>query len=357
MVKRKRFQARRVVFTLSLVKNPEWTFSPDQWDSADVRYVCGGWEVGKDGYEHFQGYAEFLKQKCSKKAVQRALKIGKSYVDIAKGTPDQNQKYTGKDGKFHEWGKPALETQQEGQQMGKKSRRTDLDVIKNAIKDGSMTMFDIMENHFSLWVQYRRSFQKCVDNYAEANIPEFREVPVTVLWGEAGVGKTRTPVEKYPNDWFLVKIQNDKLWFDGYKGQSCLIVDDFYGQIRVHLVQKLLDGYRSNWEVKGGFVWGAWKEIFLTSNTKPSEWYTCWERIPRAVEESIIRRINTVTEIRWPVGHSKPKLTWASKETAPIIVADPGIEKVVIKPAFVPSQSSNSGPYVVKIGTKCVITT
>jgi len=90
-------KARSYCFTIN---NP----SDDDLDNVlrlDCKYLVFGFETGKKGTEHIQGYVQFNNPRFFK-AVSKLLP--RAHLLIAKGTPQQNIDYCTKDGDFHEFG-------------------------------------------------------------------------------------------------------------------------------------------------------------------------------------------------------------------------------------------------------------
>lgn len=100
----------------------------------------------------------------------------------------------------------------------------------------------------------------------------FEPVETHVLWGDTGSGKTRAAYEFDPDLW-MVPHSDGQLWFDGYVGQSTILIDDFYGWIKYGFLLRLLDGYKFDLQIKGGFTRKMWKTVIITSNKPPEEWY------------------------------------------------------------------------------------
>lgn len=84
-------------------------------------------------------------------------------------------------------------------------------------------------------------------------------------------------------------------WWDGYDGEETLLIDEFYGQLKVSRMLALLDGYQCRLPVKGNFTYAQWTKVYITSNTKASEWYT---NIPVQVSDALQRRISDEIEFK-----------------------------------------------------------
>ena len=118
---------------------------------------------------------------------------------------------------------------------------------------------------------------------------------VIVLYGDTGVGKTRSVFRAHDihSIYTLEKVGGHELWFDGYTNQEVLLIDDFYGWVKYHCLLRLLDGYPMKLPVKCSFVYKAWKYVYITSNKKPEDWYAA-EFHPY---EPLRRRFDRILEV------------------------------------------------------------
>lgn len=88
--------------------------------------------------------------------------------------------------------------------------------------------------------------------------------------GDAGTGKSRQAFEAMPDAY----SKPAGPWFDGYEGQTDVIIDDFVPgeDLSLSMVMRITDRYPLRVPIKGGFVpWRATKIIF-TSNYPLEEW-------------------------------------------------------------------------------------
>lgn len=152
--------------------------------------------------------------------------------------------------------------------------------------DEGKTVEDISESYFSQWVVYRRAFQEYVTQKAK---PRSWKTQVFVLWGDTGTGKTRFCHDQVMDLEFW--SPGDFQWFDGYKDQPIVIIDDFRGEYPLPLFLKLCDRYPMRVPIKGGFVNWAPKKIYITSNTAPRSWYVNADS--RSLD-AMIRRFDSV---------------------------------------------------------------
>jgi hypothetical protein len=107
--------------------------------------------------------------------------------------------------------------------------------------------------------------------HVDSLVPEEQVREVFVFWGETGAGKSRrawdeASFDAYPKD------PNSKFW-DGYRGQENIVIDEFRGAISISHMLRWLDRYPTIVEVKGSSVVFKAKRIWITSNISPDDWY------------------------------------------------------------------------------------
>lgn len=94
---------------------------------------------------------------------------------------------------------------------------------------------------------------------------------VTVLWGPSGSGKSKYAFDNAGINYYI-KSPLTK-WWDGYRSQDTVIVDEFRGVVAISHLLKWLDIYPCAVEKKGSQVYLHTKRWFITSNLEPKEWY------------------------------------------------------------------------------------
>nr|WPR18720.1 MAG: replication polyprotein [Owegonang virus 19] len=239
-----------------------------------AKYGIYGKEVGEKGTPHYQGYIH-LENALSLEKCKHFLP--RAHFSVAMGTDEQNYEYCSKDGDFVEIG-----TKSVGQ-----GSRTDIKDVANLIKSGEITMMDLMFDYPELYVKYSRSFEKMF-----SAVQPHRENPPQVfwLWGLAGVGKSRYVIDKHTAE--KVYMKDGTSWWDGYIQQEAILIDDFDNNIPYRTLLRILDRYRYQGQVKGGYVNINSPFIYITSEYPPSHYWVGNEY------EQVRRRITSVSEIK-----------------------------------------------------------
>lgn len=134
----------------------------------------------------------------------------------------------------------------------------------------------ILEENPTLYFKRRKQIREFYfDNSARRVRGEFRKICVFVLQGPSRTGKTRFAMNYKPTDTFKINQTSGtkQIWFDGYEGESVLVIDDFEGWIDFRELLNLLDGYPLRLPIKGSHTWAAWTVIFITTNVAMHHWY------------------------------------------------------------------------------------
>lgn len=156
------------------------------------------------------------------------------------------------------------------QAVVRQGKRTDLDSVADLVQSGE-TMHNVVNEYPVQYIRYRRGIEALMSFRMQQRAKEWRSLEVVVYYGDAGTGKTRKAIEDNPENFIL--DQGDRVWFDGYTGEPCLIIDDFYGWIKYGQLLRILDGHPLRLEVKGGFTWALWTKVIITSNKEWEDWY------------------------------------------------------------------------------------
>lgn len=231
------------------------------------------------GTLHFQGMVMF-----SNKIRLRVLKEIDASIhwEVMRGRPQQAREYAMKEdsraappaefGVFPEKGQ---------------GRRSDLLALHEALRTG-LTQAAYSNEFFSVFVQH----PNLVTSYSLAQIPQ-RDPSVPheclFIYGPPGTGKSRL-AGYYGSGGYRHDLGK---WFDGYRGEWKLILDDFGGaSLPFRTFKRIVDRYPVRVEVKGTSCELATTYTVITSNFLPEEWW-CKEVIGTHVS-AICRRITSV---------------------------------------------------------------
>lgn len=216
---------------------------------------------------HWQGYAEFYTP-LRIPAAQRELGIPGCHMELRRGTREQARDYCRKE----QSRMPATDPVELGTfDSGGQGTRSDIDQLWSAIAAGG-TETDIAAT-YPAFIRYHSGISKAIQlRDREARRGQRPDVVTTVLVGPAGSGKTRKVFDTCGDDLYVLETDS-AVWWNGYDGQSNLLLDDFYGGIRYSTLLRLLDRYPVRLPTKGGFTYAGWNHVWITSNVKPDKWY------------------------------------------------------------------------------------
>lgn len=222
-----------------------------------VRYIRGQLERGDDtGYEHWQLVANF-------RNTARLAMVKRIFGDTAHAEPTRSDAalaYVWKDDTRIPDSKFEL-----GELPFQRNKSTDWQRVLDAAKRGDLDSPDIPPD---VLVRHIGNLQTIRAEYSE---PIAVDRAVSVLWGPTGTGKTFRAWQAAGVDAYLKDPSNK--WWDGYRSQRCVIIDEFAGDIPITSLLRWTDRYPLRGEVKRTTVALNYEHIWITSNLHPNDWY------------------------------------------------------------------------------------
>lgn len=258
--------------------------------SENCKYGCFQKEVAPTtGTPHLQGYLN-LKKKQRMTTVQKSLVgLGIQLTLInANGTPEANRTYCSKPGgqDFFEIGDIKIVGQ---------GKRTDLKEVAEKVL-GKRPISEIAEEHPVEYIKYYRGITAL--QFITTRIPDERPMETVLFFGDANTGKStkaRQYAKLYGNYYTLSQPNNGSLWWDGYKGEKSVLIDEYKGWIIPTQLNCILDQYKISLPTKGGTIYGQYEHVFITSNYPPEQWYAekvIWDK------QALFRRLTHIYEFR-----------------------------------------------------------
>ncbi len=252
---------------------------PLVFDKHVVRYCCYQREVCPETKrEHFQGYIEFFDNYRRGQVINvlGACHLEPRYASRTAAREYCRKKVGAVPNSFVEFGEWR-------QDITRKRNLHDL-------LCSHLRLSDLIAAAPEYYVRYHRGLEKLFSRRVSASAQVFRKVTVSVYVGPTGSGKTTKAISEV--DHYKMPISGS-LWFDGYIGQRCLIIDDFYGWIKYGFLLQILDGWELQLPVKGGFIWAMWTKVIITSNKEPMDWYNK-SYIAGVIPPALKRRITNI---------------------------------------------------------------
>lgn len=227
--------SRSAIFTL----NNYYEDEVKEINNWEVKYLIYGFEVAPTtGTPHLQGYVEWHSPKkfSTMKNLNNRIHW---YNRKLKGTPQQCADYCKKDGKYVERGK-----------ISEQGKRNDIDEILiptcNAIISNKVTLNQVVKEDPRSYHIFGRTFEKC-DQIRDSELPARSEMPLGLwFYGPTACGKSHKAynyINCKPGDRSRVYVHpiRDKGWWDNYRQQEVIILDEFRGQIAYEEMLQLID--------------------------------------------------------------------------------------------------------------------
>lgn len=240
---------------------------------AQIQFIAFGRETCPTSKKlHDQCFCYFINPRSTGK---RALGvIGRMFGPIHAnvlpmyGSFAQNEAYCSKEGQYRKLGNPP-----------RQGTRDDLNEIKDAIMRGEIRADDVAVENPTMFHQYGRTLDRLE---AIALRKKWRTEMTEGIWytGVSGVGKSHKAFEGYNPDTHYVKNLNED-WWNGYKGQETIILNEFRGQIPFAELLDLMDKWPKNvkWRCRESVPFLA-KRLIITSIKHPKDIYVRQEGEP-----------------------------------------------------------------------------
>lgn len=154
---------------------------------------------------------------------------------------------------------------------------------------GNVTLPTLVEKNPQLLMNYNRMkinlAQYNLDKSENKNI--FKTCNNLWIWGRPGIGKTVFATRKFPKHY--LKLQNK--WWDGYKGEEVVILDDFSDKTLGYYIKIWADNIEHKGEIKNSTIPLNFHTFVITSNYMPRE---IWKDDPILIV-AVCRRFNFIT--------------------------------------------------------------
>ncbi len=245
----------------------DWAVKSLTEDFADkIQYLVVGMEKAPTtGQLHGQGYLK-TEKRIRRDPLKALLNLPEIHLEIMKGTPTQAIKYCiFKDPKPECKLKDAKDIFEYGERPKGQGCRTDIQVGVDILKGGG-GISEIAETAPQLIVKYPSGFVKLASVLKEKEVPLERPVKVYWLWGKTGTGKTHSAMYAEEDPFVMHGYQLEKGYFDNYKGQKTLIIDEFAHQCKITYLLSLTDKWKLELNVKYGSTFAEWTTVFVTTN-------------------------------------------------------------------------------------------
>lgn len=177
------------------------------------------------GKKHFQCYVYYKNPRECSTVIRE---FSPRHVEIARGSPEQNQTYCSKETVIFEHG-----------ELPSQGERHDLDLIRDEIAAGAR-VDDILVDRPMAFHQFGRTMDRLEDRLM---MNRYRTEMTKGIWlyGKTGCGKSKKAFEGFTPDTHYVHNLEDRGWWDNYSQQDTVIIDEFRGQIPYSTLLRLVD--------------------------------------------------------------------------------------------------------------------
>lgn len=277
--------------------------SSESHDNTYIKYLVCQLEEAASGYIHWQGYVEFTEPTRWRRA-QALLGGGNCWLGKRRGTREQARDYCTKQ-ETRTWFPEPFEIGVF--EAGGQGRMSGLSTVIQRKRDNpELPLHDAIEGYEDVFVRHSNGLPRLFD----LKYPQRRDrsVAPTVIWlyGASGIGKTRAAWDwleaNFPGKTY--QKESDDTWWDGYKGQPAVLIDEAKGQIPITLMLKWLDRYPCDVRVKGGTCALLATTFVLTSIHAPTAYYGSEN------EPELNRRISKFIHMEQPYGGDVTTLRW-----------------------------------------------
>jgi len=245
---------------------------------------------GVTEYAHWQVYVEYDRERRWETLCRE---YPQCHVECRKGQPSEAAEYCSKDETRLD-GPWTYGTLPRDDEQGK---RNDIHALHAAVV--------AKRSRPSLWrdpalgpqmFKYWRGVYQCQNELGGEEKRRWKTA-VYVVWGPPGVGKTHLVYRYADRDCYQLTCPPNRgmpVWWDGYNGQSDVIIDDYSGWIKWTNFLLILDERPCRVDYRGGSTQLLARRIFITSNKPPERWY----RDDVGPVLALTRRLTSVMEMQ-----------------------------------------------------------
>lgn len=281
-----------------------------------VSYFCMADEIATTGTYHTHVFL-YSNSPIQFSTVKNAFPV--AHIETAYGSAQDNRNYILKGGKWAETEKAETSVEGTFEEYGvmpteKQQKAPMMVLIMDRVKAGASTAEIIQEfpsmafksNDIDVMRQTLLS-----DRYMQEN----RDVRVTFLYGATGTGKTRGIYERHAvSDVCRITSykQGGGAYFDAYRGQPVLVLEEFQGQIPITELLTMLDIYPLMLPARYADRVACYTQVYITSNKSLPEIYGRGFIISEhSTWMALLRRITEIVEYREDgTTHTIDKSTW-----------------------------------------------
>ena len=267
----------------------------EQFPSCEYWCMCD--EIGEHGTLHTHLYTSFTNAVMFSTMQRRFYG---AHIEIVKGTHRENRDYVRKEGKWLDSKKAETNLPETFEESGELPEEPDRRVKQSeailAMVEAGASDSEIMRAYPSAMNHLKNIEQARQTLLEEKYGVDWRTVEVTYIWGETGVGKTRSVVEKYGYK-NVFRVTNYTHPFDGYKGQDVILFDEFRSSLKFSDMLAYIDGHPVMLPCRYADKVACYTKVYIISNIPLEKQYPLVQAEEPAGYAAFRRRIEEVYEM------------------------------------------------------------
>lgn len=274
----KQFIVKRPFFK-SIEAFREYLTNLEHW-----KYSIFQYEKGESGTPHFQGFLIF---KIAKRFSTMKLYFPFAHFEKCKGSSAENREYCSKSD-------TKISGPYEDGEFAEERARTDVSEFLNLVQSGASKK-DLAKLSGHLYLKERTKIEQIYADTFEDYATQCRDVDVTYIYGDSGVGKSTYIRRKIglKNTFFVHKYDNSM--FTNYKYQDNIVLDEFKGQIPIQDLNQMLDVMPIEMRGLNCLKYGAYHHVYIISNYMPTELYQDTKEKEPKIFKSFMRRLHKIS--------------------------------------------------------------
>lgn len=286
MAKQSRARSRSWILTQSAEKI---TFEDLQVALSEYVYIGQkekGKEGGEQGYEHYQIYIE---NPTAIRFDTLKNKLPNAHIEPRRGTKQEAYDYVTKSetkiGENFGNGEIRL-TRTQGQ-------RVDIENVMQMVKDGA-TDAEIEQVYPVTMFKYDKAIERTRQRLLESKYGKmFRELSVTYIYGNAGIGKTRYVYDTYGYE-NVFRVTDWSHPFDGYAWEKVMVFEEFRSSVKIEQMLNYIDGHPLKLDARYCKRQACFEKVFIITNIPLSEQYKNIQETQYETWKGFLRRIHYV---------------------------------------------------------------
>lgn len=184
-----------------------------------------------------------------------------------------------------------------GEAVAGAGARTDLAGLAEDIVNRRCTASDVAVIAPKVYAIHNKGLHALENSLSPVERPG---VAVLVIVGPTSVGKSWNTRRSFGADIFVPNDGNCGQWFDNYKRERVLLLDEFKGTVKLQTFLRLTEQYPYNADAKHASVWAAWTFVIVISNSPPQNWWQVTKR--DAAGRDIGDRVNELDAVFARIG-------------------------------------------------------